>query len=146
MPLELPGNYWKSYVSRTHNLELGPELFNAWDSYDRAGSDPSGIRALALADRYYLLVRVLRRTDCLHPWIYARCREVEKSPNGYLDLWAREHYKSTVITYAGIIQEVLRNPEITVGIFSHTSPIAKAFLRQIKREFEANTLLQKLFP
>jgi hypothetical protein len=61
-------------------------------------------------------------------------------------LWAREHYKSTVITYAGIIQEVLRNPEITVGIFSHTSPIAKAFLRQIKREFEANTLLQKLFP
>jgi len=101
---------------------------------------------LAREDRYYLLVKVMKRVDCLHPWIYARCREVEESPDNHLDLWAREHYKSTIITVAGSIQNILQNPEITIGIFSHTKPIARAFLRQIKREFESNVALKKLFP
>ena len=35
---------------------------------------------------------------------------------------------------------------ITVGIFSHTRPIAKAFLKQIKREFETNDRLKGWFP
>ena len=89
-----------------------------------------------------------------HPWLYSRIREVEANPDGYLDLWAREHYKSTIITSALSIRDVLRShgetacdiPEACIGIFSHTRPIAKSFLRQIKREFEANELLRALFP
>lgn len=107
---------------------------------------PAMARALALYDRYFLLVHMLGRKDMLHPWLYARCREVEQNPDGYLDLWAREHYKSTIVTFSGIIQEVLQNPELPVGIFSHTRPIAKAFLRQIKMEFEGNVKLKTLFP
>lgn len=104
------------------------------------------IRELIRADRYYLLVKILRRKDALHPWVYARCREVESAPNGYIDIWAREHFKSSIITIAGSIQEILRDPEISIGIFSHTKPIAKAFLAMIKREFEANIPLKSLFP
>ena len=104
------------------------------------------MRALALADRYYLLIKLLNRHDAWHPWVYARCREVEANPDGYLDIWPREHFKSTTVTYAGIIQEVLRDPEITVGIFSHTKHIATGFLAQIQREFESNEKLKVLFP
>lgn len=83
----------------------------------------------------------------------ARCKEVQQNPDGYLDLWAREHYKSTIITFAKTIQDIIRSHgddpieqrEVTVGIFSHTRPIAKGFLRQIKREFESNTILQWAF-
>ena len=104
------------------------------------------MRTLALADRYYLLIKLLHRKDVWHSWLYARCREVESNPYGYLDCWARAHYKSTIITFAGTIQEVLTDPEVTMCIFAHTSPIAKAFLSQIKLEFESNQKLQNLFP
>ena len=103
------------------------------------------VKELAKLDRWFLLVCVLGRKDAVHPWIYDRCREVEADSDRVLDLWARGHYKSTLITYAGTIQEILRNPNITVGIFSHTRPIAKGFLKQIKREFEVNEWLRELY-
>lgn len=78
--------------------------------------------------------------------MFDRCREVQSSPNGHLDLWAREHYKSTIITFGQTIQDILNDPEVTFGLFSHTRPVAKGFLRQIKREFEANERLKAWFP
>lgn len=106
----------------------------------------AGKRALCLEDRFYLLSQVLHRLDAFHPWIYAACREVEAEPDGCLDLWARESYKSSTITFAGSIQEILRNPEITIGIFSHTRPDAQKFVVQIKSELETNAELKALFP
>lgn len=74
-----------------------------------------------------------------------------------LDLWARDHYKSTVITFAKTIQDILASHgddplpkyegrECTFGLFSHTRPIAKSFLRQIKAESETNEQLKEWFP
>ena len=107
--------------------------------------DTDQLRKLCLNDLFFLLTCACRRIDADNDFVYARCREVEVDPNGHLDLWAREHYKSTIITYAGTIQEVLRDPEITIGIFSHTRPIAKAFLFAIKTTLEENTFLKGLF-
>lgn len=100
---------------------------------------------LGCNDRYHLLVNLLGRKDLLHPWLFARCREIEADPDGHLDLWARYHGKSSLITFGGIIQEVLCDPELTVAIFSHTQPLAKAFLVQIKRELEGNDYLKQLY-
>lgn len=108
-------------------------------------------------DLFYLLTEVLNRKDIDRPWLKARCEEVQAEPNGMLDLWAREHYKSTIITYGKTIQDILsshgddplpewKGREVTVGIFSHTRPSAKGFLRQIKNELELNVRLQQLFP
>lgn len=123
-----------------------PAVLDEWDRIDKGGTDLAGVRALCLEDRFYLLVKALGRKDALHPWIYGRCREVERAPDNQLDLWGREHYKSTVITFAGVIQEILKDPEITVCIFSHTKGIARKFFRQIKLELESNTVLHRVFP
>ena len=104
------------------------------------------LREMCRKDLFFLLYWGLGREDIKHPWLFERCREVQYSPDGHLDLWSREHYKSTIITFAKTIQDILRDPEITVGIFSHTRPIAKGFLRQIKQELEGNVRLKQLFP
>lgn len=121
-----------------------------WDDMEedgrKSGKLPQVVRLLCLSDLFYLLVRICGRKDMLNEFAFARCREVETNPNGRLDLWAREHFKSSVITFGLTIQDILRNPEITFGIFSHTRPIAKAFLRQIMRELETNRLLHGSFP
>lgn len=104
------------------------------------------LRVMCRTDLYFLLRYALRRPDMQHPWIFARCREVQDAPNDFIDLWAREHYKSTVITFGQTIQDILNDPNVTFGIFAHTRPISKAFLRQIKREFEDNSELKDWFP
>lgn len=78
---------------------------------------------------------------------------MQREFNGVLDLWAREHYKSTILTFAGSLFRIIRSHgehapeprEVTIGIFSHTKPIAKGFLRQIKYELETNEHLQMVF-
>lgn len=123
-PFERLLDYWQPIVE-----ELGDEG-KAW---------------LGRHDRFFLLVVLLNREDAFDPWLYERCREVEAETDGCLDLWAREHYKSTIITFAGIIQEILRNQEITVGIFSHTKSISREFVKQIKRELEQNEELKRVY-
>ena len=111
-----------------------------------ARNDRKALRWLVCHDRYCLLTVVLNRPDARDDWIYARCRDVEADPDDYIDVWAREHYKSTIITFAGIIQEICKDPEITIGIFSNDKPTAKDFLDQIKTELEDNRFLKWLFP
>src|SRR5690348_4176896 len=129
--LDAAGAWYSDRLARAKTV--GP------DAYDAA------LRWLGRNDLFFLLTVLLGRKDLKHPWLFARCREVQAAPDGYLDLWPREHGKSSIITFGKTIQDILRDPEITVGIFSFNRPTAKAFLRQIKLEFEANEVLRGLF-
>lgn len=60
---------------------------------------------------------------------------------------------STILSFAGSIFRIIRSHgadapeqrEVTIGVFSHTKPIAKGFLRQIKYELETNDHLKLVF-
>jgi predicted phage terminase large subunit-like protein len=96
-------------------------------------------------DLFFLLYFILR-VPVNHPFLVDRVKEVQECNDQTLDLWAREFFKSTIITYGLNIQCILRDPNERIGIFSHTRSIAKAFLRRIKLTFESNDLLKALFP
>lgn len=150
MPETQPKSPNVEYVNQAIKMLASANYVEALDIYETVLEDDNiddyCLAALGRSDRFFLLSYLLNRSDLYNPWLYDRCREVEAETDGYLDLWAREHYKSTLITFAGSIQEILNDPEITIGIFSHTRPIAKSFLSQIKQEFESNLNLIRLYP
>ena len=149
----------RDQIETLHKLPV-EDCIKYWHELEEIGRKKNKldqvVRVLVLADLYYLLVQVCKRVDMLpcrnkegridNQFAFERCREVEANPNGYLDLWSREHFKSSVITFGLTIQDILKDPELTFGIFSHTRPIAKAFLRQIMRELESNKVLHAAFP
>lgn len=97
-------------------------------------------------DLFFLLYFVLKVEPINHPWLVERIKEVQRTHDKTLDLWSREHFKSTILTYGLIIQELLNNPEERIAIFSHTRTIAKAFLHRIKITLETNDFLKTIFP
>ena len=140
----------QDFVSQALEWLMTADFLPAMNFYAETLKDPNcdewTIGELAKGDRYFLFVYVLNGHYGIHPWLYDRCREVQLEPDGCIDLWSREHFKSTLITYAGIIQEILNDPEITVGLFSHTRPIAKGCMDQIKLDFEGKQELMALYP
>lgn len=82
-----------------------------------------------------------RRWRWYRPFLFERCQEVQREPDGYLDIWARDHYKSTIITYALTIQEILKNPEVTICIYSYNVSTAQKMLVQIRTALQNSTLV-----
>ena len=108
------------------------------------------LRWLGRNDLFFLAVYMLNRKHFIRDertakWTFDRCKEVQDDPNGFADLWPRASFKSEVITFALTIQDLMNDPELTFGIFSHTRPMAADFVDVIKREFEGNELLKETY-
>lgn len=108
------------------------------------------LRWLGRNDLFFLLVYLLNRTHFLRDertvrWTFEFCKVVQDDPDGYVDLGPRESFKSEIITFGKTIQDIVRDPERTFGIFSHTRPLAADFVSVIKREFENNEKLKWVY-
>ncbi len=115
------------------------------------------MRMLCRTDLAFLLWEVMGRKDLDDPWHYDRIREVQTEPDGHIDLWAREHGKSSIITLGKTLQDILashgqdplpewKGVEPCFIIFAYTRPLAKAFLRQLQHELMNNEMLRLWFP
>lgn len=103
-------------------------------------------RKLIKTDLFFIVYFVLGVTIGNHPFVVAACREIEDGPRtNMLYVWARFHFKSTIITMAGTIQYHLNNPDHCTCIFSYKKGAAEKFVKTIKVAYESDFLVG-LFP
>jgi hypothetical protein len=134
-------------------FERAPETRYLHDYHKVAANIESGrwneleaYRSLVLEDLWFIVYFILQVPIANHPFVVQACRDVQFGPQtNTLDLWAREHFKSTIITTAETIQRLLKDPNERICIFSYTRPAALSFFRSIKHTLESSELLRKCF-
>lgn len=112
-------------------------------------------KALSLVSTFFLFVVVLENRWANNDYTYRLCLDVDrnkwvrrdKKETGHT-LWviAREHLKSTIITCASTLRELLEDSNRTFCIFSYNEDTAKAFLGTIKKWITDCEILREMFP
>lgn len=118
-----------------------------------ADYEKAAIRWFVLNDLWFILYFVMRLENkemgitVNHPFAVKMCQMVEAGEKTKtLDVWARGHLKSTIITQAETLQYQLKYPERCTGLIAYARPLAKSFLRSIKVLCEQSDMLKSCFP
>jgi hypothetical protein len=101
---------------------------------------------LLKSDLYFLMVYGLNKKFLKTQYIYDLCQEIQDDCDNVMNLWARGHLKSTLITFGNTIRRLLNRPDTTACIFSFNNATAKDFFLEIKNEFVNNDFLRWCFP
>lgn len=81
-----------------------------------------------------------------HPFLVQRVYDCQDNANNFMDLWAREHLKSTIRSCIQPIHMVVNNPNHRIAIFSFSRAMGRQHLRKIKEILEGNKLIKMVFP
>lgn len=103
-------------------------------------------RKIVREDLFFIVYFLLRIPTFNVPFIVDRCREVAEGPQTKtLDVWARGHGKSSIITIGETAQYHLKYPEKCSCLFSFTTFAAQKFLDSVRQLYMV-LWLQQLFP
>lgn len=141
---------WKTYYASDY--ELAFRDIATCPPETRENFSKSIIRTLAKLDLFFILYFIMDVPPANVPFVVGVCNEIENSTpdgglshTGTLHNYAREHFKSSVITIALTVKRILNNPESTTAIFSYKKPAADKFLISI-REILEHEIIKACFP
>lgn len=104
-------------------------------------------RFLIENDLWFVVCFVMGIEKANHPFVVNRCKDIQDGPvTDTLDIWARYHFKSVIVTQAETIQYHLLHPRDCTCILAYARPLAKKFLEAIKNTFETSELLKFCYP
>jgi hypothetical protein len=135
--VKVPGSLYVSDYDELARKVLDGE----WDERE-------ALRMMCRNDLWFLTYFILGNriaNDARNHWVRMARMVQYGAKDMVLDLWAREHGKTTLLTENSTIQDLLVNPEETVCIFSYSKEAATVFFRNIKGAFESNEALKDLF-
>lgn len=142
--LEIDGVKWDPVPGIRYAYEY-ERAFRDWKA--KGATFENCCRWMLQNDLWFLLYFGMRVSIANHPWWVDCCYDVQEGQRSHtLDLWAREHGKTTIITQGETIRQILKNPEERIGIFSYSRPAALSILRGIKQILEGSALLKACFP
>lgn len=104
------------------------------------------LRSVFATDLWFLLRYGFEIEKADHPFVVRMCKAVQSGPRtDTLDIWARFHFKSSIITQGETFQFAVKNPDKCTGIFCYARPAAKKPLRSLKVLMEESDLLKWCF-
>lgn len=104
------------------------------------------LASLCEAD-FFMFCLLILEIPVNDPFLLARCYEVQDHESeSCLWLWARDHYKSTLITYARTLWRLCKLPSQRFALFSNSLKLAKPRFKQMKMVMESNGLLKLCWP
>lgn len=104
------------------------------------------IRKIAESSLFYFCVVVLNLYFVNNDYGYRLCLDVQYNKWNKLWVISREFFKSTIITEASTLWEIVNDPNQTYCIYSYKTDMAMKFLNVIKGWIENNALIRKLWP
>ena len=141
-------------ISRTEFLEQAQAIIDdAVAAVSATGATPKEIeqtrcyciRKISESSLFYFCVTVLNLYYINNDFGYRLCLDVQENKWNKLWVIAREHYKSTVITCASTLWEIILDPNQTYCIYSYKEDMAMKFLGIIRGWVENNALLRHLW-
>lgn len=104
------------------------------------------IRQVAESSLFYFCVMILNLYFVNTDYGYRLCLDVQYNKWNKLWVISREFLKSTIITEASTLWELVKDPNQTYCIYSYKQDMAMKFLAVIKGWCETNTILHTLWP
>jgi hypothetical protein len=103
-------------------------------------------RSIVMKDRFFIAYFVAGWESGAatgnKPFIVNMCRMAEDGPRTRtVDVWGREHGKSTILTVAGTLQRIVNDPECCTAIFSYKKGAADKFLDSIRKLLESEFMV-----
>lgn len=139
----VPGaKYLHDYVALAESINNNPDI------------ELGSYRKLILTDLWFVVYFILGVSCANHPFWVNACREIQTGPEtNTLDLWSRDHGKTSCITIAETMQDILKShaedgkkTEDRIVILSYTRSLARSMVKVIKEMFETSVALKACFP
>ncbi len=103
----------------------------------------TALRSLILNDLFFIIYFVMEVPIANKKFVVDACRDVEEGPpTKTIDIWARGHFKSTIITVAETVQYAVKYPNRCTCIFSYKKPAAEDFLDAVRKTLEMPIMTQ----
>jgi hypothetical protein len=129
-------NYRYDYIDLAQQINAAAKEHGLSDA-DKAQLELQEYRKIFLTDLWFIVYFILGIKAANDPFVINQCQVVEQGPKDFtLDVWAREHFKSSIMTIAETLQEIGADRDKTTGIISATRPLAKDFLNTLKMTME----------
>ena len=102
-------------------------------------------RNLMQRDLFFFVYFAMKNPLANHPFIVNACYEIQDEMGDSLEVWARDHLKTTIISAGRTCQKIINNPEKRIGLFSATRPLAVKIQTLIRNVLESS-FLTSCFP
>jgi len=111
-------NVIDQYAETQNNVQIDIEVFKktaieTFNEFEKVQNiikeikTHEDVRFLCRYHLFFLLGCVCKRLHLLKDWTEQRAIDCQKCPNGQLQLWPREHFKSSIWTFGRTIQDIL---------------------------------------